>query len=895
MLRSTTPPTPDLPRRSRHLRPLRPLRRHTPWLLALLFAALSACAEDSEGGGDDLEVLNPYEQDQQVSGPSVDAGPPTSANRPPLLQRVGDRRARVGELLEIQLQASDPDNDPISFHVRSMLPEGAKFEKERGLFTWMPLAAQEGMVVLLTFEASDGQLRAQETMRLTVVPTDSPNAPPHLDPLSDQPLTAGEPFALQLVASDPDGDPLQYSMGGEVPEGATLSAASGLFQWTPPLSAAGARFALTFTVSDGQLQASQAVNLIVRSAGGGDNLPPVLDPIGDRTVSVGQTLTIELSAQDEHPDQLQFSATPPLPEGATFEGRTFTWTPSPEHAHRAFDVTFKVSDGEFVALERISIQVLPAGAQGDCSPAQIEGRAPQAIVSGQAVSAQLACAEGDSYRFNLQEGQGFTLGLDFELESCDLDLYVYNREGVEVASSLFLGGSDFIARSNLPAGPYTILVRGDECAGPDYTLLLNRIDTPCANDPLHITPGNHSPERAASLGRAADQPLTLCPGEVDYFYIDLEAGARFEVQAHFQHSVGDLDLYLDPPQGAPIESAGVGDQEAIVFTATHTGRHYLRVTGWRGASADYTLDLKSRGALPSCTPNRTQQSGTTQRNPYDLPPDLYSQLSWCGENDWYATTLPEGHRLLEVYITHSGEMPQMAAYDSAGQLIAGAIYRAHTGEGCEGRGTTGPRDGCARLSVVHPGSGRITYTVQDGQRGQAYDLRVRTTGPNQCSAEISFCDHQSTCDSAGRRCQAIYCSGDADCPAQQSCVQGLCITPCIGEDLCKNAQHSCKQFERSDGCVHPGDTPAGGACGSAADCQDRFECRQGAGLPGGLCTLACDREADCGGGVCGAVPGAGHLCGQRCFGDDDCRAGYRCRLTEGTSLYAPLVQMCLPQ
>ena len=47
----------------------------------------------------------------------------------PTLMRIGDKVAVVGELLSIQLVASDPENDVLSFSLRSALPEGAKFEK----------------------------------------------------------------------------------------------------------------------------------------------------------------------------------------------------------------------------------------------------------------------------------------------------------------------------------------------------------------------------------------------------------------------------------------------------------------------------------------------------------------------------------------------------------------------------------------------------------------------------------------------------------------------------------------------------------------------------------------------------------------------------------------------
>ncbi|MEE2645400.1 MAG: hypothetical protein VYD19_10740, partial [Myxococcota bacterium] len=82
----------------------------------------------------------------------------------PRLERIGDKVIGVGETLELQLVASDAEGDPLFFNLRSPLPEGAKFDKLAGLFTWTPFATQAGSRVLLTFEVSDGELSAQETI-----------------------------------------------------------------------------------------------------------------------------------------------------------------------------------------------------------------------------------------------------------------------------------------------------------------------------------------------------------------------------------------------------------------------------------------------------------------------------------------------------------------------------------------------------------------------------------------------------------------------------------------------------------------------------------------------------------------------------------------------------------
>lgn len=134
-------------------------RRAARWVLGTLLAGgaagLGACSEAEPASGQDLSILGGMGGvggmggaggvggggGGGVGGAGAEGGGGAGGNpdnQRPILRRIGDKRARVGEQLEVQLEAGDPDNDPLSFNVRSALPEGAKFEKEIGLFTWRP-------------------------------------------------------------------------------------------------------------------------------------------------------------------------------------------------------------------------------------------------------------------------------------------------------------------------------------------------------------------------------------------------------------------------------------------------------------------------------------------------------------------------------------------------------------------------------------------------------------------------------------------------------------------------------------------------------------------------------------------------------------------------------------
>ena len=88
------------------------------------------------------------------------------------------------------------------------------------------------------------------------------------------------------------------------------------------------------------------------------NCAPVLDPIGDKSVAAGQTLTFSISASDPDGDSLTYSASN-LPSGANFNpsSKTFSWTPNHEQAGTYPNVHFEVTDGHLTDSEDISVTV----------------------------------------------------------------------------------------------------------------------------------------------------------------------------------------------------------------------------------------------------------------------------------------------------------------------------------------------------------------------------------------------------------------------------------------------------------------------------------------------------------------------------------------------------------
>ncbi len=90
-------------------------------------------------------------------------------------------------------------------------------------------------------------------------------------------------------------------------------------------------------------------------SGNGHNSPPVLQPIGNKSVNTDQNLTFEVVATDPDDDAITYSASN-LPAGANFEAGVFSWTPASGQAGE-YAITFVASDGQEQTSETITVTV----------------------------------------------------------------------------------------------------------------------------------------------------------------------------------------------------------------------------------------------------------------------------------------------------------------------------------------------------------------------------------------------------------------------------------------------------------------------------------------------------------------------------------------------------------
>jgi hypothetical protein len=147
-----------------------------------------AAFDDNHDGSGTLNWTPTYEQsgDYEITfyatddSLATDSEPITvtvdNVNRAPVMDAVNDTSVQVGELIEIEVTASDPDDDVVTFGSNN-LPDGSSFTdlgwddalgKYSALFSWTPDTNQADVYPDITFSCSDGSLGDEQVITITV-------------------------------------------------------------------------------------------------------------------------------------------------------------------------------------------------------------------------------------------------------------------------------------------------------------------------------------------------------------------------------------------------------------------------------------------------------------------------------------------------------------------------------------------------------------------------------------------------------------------------------------------------------------------------------------------------------------------------------------------------------
>jgi len=242
-----------------------------------------------------------------------------------------------------QLIASDPDGDPLTYSIVANGSKGSAVitNPATGAFTYTPNNDQTGSDTF-TFKVNDGTVDsniATVTVTITVINT---------APVASNDSFATEinvPYSGNLLASDPDGDPLTFTIFTNARKGSTAitNAATGAFTYTPKKNKTGSD-SFTFKVNDGTTYSNVATVAVTINE---TNEAPTAAGI---TVSTDMNTPVsgELPAGDPDGDVLTYSIVINGSKGSAqiIDPATGAFTYTPEENKGGSDFfTFKVNDG----------------------------------------------------------------------------------------------------------------------------------------------------------------------------------------------------------------------------------------------------------------------------------------------------------------------------------------------------------------------------------------------------------------------------------------------------------------------------------------------------------------------------------------------------------------------
>lgn len=284
-----------------------------------------------------------------VQNGSIAIAPALNVN-PVFTKSMNDTTISEDQLLVFDYDAFDANGDQLKFSLQGP-PAGMTMDSVTGVLLWRPTFSQSGNY-FFTVVVSDGKGGSSSVQRnITVL---NKNRPPVFAavPPDTSFMTSGSPFNFTYTGSDPDNDPIGFTML-DAPIGAAITA-QGTFSWTPPLAQSGI-FRVIVSVSDGQLSAFDTSFIRVTQA----NTPPRFTAVlPDTAINEGQTLLFSYTGADDQNDSLQFFlASSPINGASIQPNGKFQWTPDFFQAGK-YSIIVGLQEKQFTVFDTAVVTVV---------------------------------------------------------------------------------------------------------------------------------------------------------------------------------------------------------------------------------------------------------------------------------------------------------------------------------------------------------------------------------------------------------------------------------------------------------------------------------------------------------------------------------------------------------
>ncbi len=269
----------------------------------------------------------------------------TPSNNPPVVGTPGPQTSAEGEVVNLPIDADDPESDPMTFSALG-LPPGLTIDANTGVISGtVAFDAAAGSPYTTTVTVSDGQAAPVDVVFAWTV-TNTNREPTFDQDVLDRADAENAVISLDAGATDLDGDALTYG-ATNLPVGLSINAATGLITGTIAYTAAGSSpYSVSVTVTDGIGPGPDATDTFTWTVTN-TNREPIFDQdLGNRTDPENASINLDAGATDPDGDALTYGATN-LPAGLSIDTGTglitgtiaFTAAPGP------YAVSITVQDG----------------------------------------------------------------------------------------------------------------------------------------------------------------------------------------------------------------------------------------------------------------------------------------------------------------------------------------------------------------------------------------------------------------------------------------------------------------------------------------------------------------------------------------------------------------------
>ncbi|MGD9723617.1 MAG: putative Ig domain-containing protein [Pirellulales bacterium] len=220
------------------------------------------------------------------------------------------------------VQATDPDGDAITYHFIEW-PDWAEIDQQTGAISGTP--PEEGYYDFV-IEARDGHGGTDRQHFTLHVTSGEPNDPPQIESEPTTVAFENRAYSYQVIASDPNGDRLQYYLSSP-PPGMEIDRDTGLISWTPISPGA---VPVNIKVYDGQGGvAEQSFTLDVAAIEPQFNTTPQITSLPVLSAFADQRYRYDVTATDADGDAIEFELlVGPLHMALDAHSGVLVWTPT---------------------------------------------------------------------------------------------------------------------------------------------------------------------------------------------------------------------------------------------------------------------------------------------------------------------------------------------------------------------------------------------------------------------------------------------------------------------------------------------------------------------------------------------------------------------------------------